>query len=175
MAGTHSAIYLHFVFSTHERRNLIDDEIRQGLHAYLGGIARDEEASLIAAGGIEDHMHLLVHVPPKIAPSDLMRVFKSKSSAWMKENSDEKSFTWQAGFGVFSVSKSGIDEVTNYINRQREHHAKTDYKVSSSPSLKNTKSNMMRRRFGGRKSWRFSEATYAPTGAQNLGLRLTVG
>lgn len=128
MAGTFSAIYLHVVFSTHERQALIPDEIRPRLHAYLGGMCRDQEASLIAAGGVEDHMHLLISIPPKLAPSNLMQTLKSKSSAWMKENTVKKKFAWQEGFGMFSVSQSALSDVTSYINRQREHHAKSDFK-----------------------------------------------
>src|SRR5256885_12919683 len=69
--------YLHVVFSTKRRRKLISPEMRPRLWAYMGGIARNEGIPLLIAGGMDDHMHLLFCLPPSIALSKAMVVFKA--------------------------------------------------------------------------------------------------
>lgn len=81
---------------------MLGDTIRPRLFEYLGGIVRSDERTLLLAGGIEDHLHLLVSLPPKIPLSDHLRALKSKSSAWLKNNFEPLShFSWQEGFGAF--------------------------------------------------------------------------
>jgi REP element-mobilizing transposase RayT len=102
MAGTFTSLYYHLVFSTKHRQPMLGDTIRPRLFEYLGGIVRSDERTLLLAGGIEDHLHLLVSLPPKIPLSDHLRALKSKSSAWLKNNFEPLShFSWQEGFGAF--------------------------------------------------------------------------
>lgn len=75
----------HIIFSTKRRQALITPEILPHLHAFLGGVIRTEGAETLGIGGVEDHVHLLVRMPPRIAVSDLVRVMKSVSSRWMHE------------------------------------------------------------------------------------------
>ncbi len=122
MAHSFTAIYTHFVFSTKDRIPILPEDTSR-LHEYIGGIIRAEESSLLCAGGMPDHLHLLIRLHPSKSHSDLMRVVKARSSAWIKEtypaNDD---FAWQNGYGGFSVSKSNIDAVRRYIANQAEHH-----------------------------------------------------
>jgi putative transposase len=123
MSHTYSAMYSHAVFSTKDRLPTVSEAIDQRLYAYLGTVVRSEGAVLMEAGGMLDHSHLLLSVPPRIAPSELMSVIKSNSSRWIKETFPAaRDFAWQTGYGIFSVSKSNLDQVRNYIRNQREHH-----------------------------------------------------
>jgi len=123
MAGTFSAHYYHVVFSTKHREPLINAEIQARLYEYMGGIIRSEEGHLLEIGGVEDHVHLLINLPPKKCLSDLMRVLKSKASGWVKTSFEgQEGFAWQEGFGSFTVSLSNLDQVRDYIRNQREHH-----------------------------------------------------
>jgi REP element-mobilizing transposase RayT len=70
-----------------------------------------------------DHVHLLVSVSKERALSDLLRTLKANSSRWIHETyPDRRGFAWQAGYGAFSVSNSGLDPVRGYIASQAEHH-----------------------------------------------------
>jgi REP element-mobilizing transposase RayT len=109
------------VFSTKNREPLIDDAWRPDLHAYIGGIVRNRKGDLLAAGGIPDHVHLLVRIPADWAVSDFVRDIKAVSSGWRHDLGDTD-FRWQNGYGAFTVSVSMIETVTGYINRQPEHH-----------------------------------------------------
>ena len=81
-----------------------------------------------AAGGVEDHVHLLVRWRPDGAVSDLMRTVKSRSTKWVKGELGLADFAWQEGYAVFSVSKSQEDAVKGYIAKQAEHHRVVGFK-----------------------------------------------
>ena len=127
MSDTFHSINLHVVFGTKNRQSVLHDELRVEVFAYIGGIARNREAVLLHSGGVEDHVHLLLGVPPKIAPSDLLREVKANSSRWLKEDKQVHGFGWQDGFSVFSVSPSRIAATREYLDRQRVHHERVSF------------------------------------------------
>ena len=128
MAQTLVEIIIHIIFSTKNRENLIAPEIEKELFAYIGGILRKHESTLLAANGTENHVHLLISQPKKIALSDLVREIKRASSLWIKQKDAKfKRFQWQSGFGAFSVSKIQIEIVKNYIADQKNHHRKENF------------------------------------------------
>jgi len=123
MANTYSSVFYHVVFSTKNRERLINAEIENRVWAYIGGIARKHKLTALQVGGIEDHIHALVLSPPIYAPSQIAQFLKGESSKWIHEEFPKlKSFAWQDGYGVFSVSKSRVPVVIEYIKNQREHH-----------------------------------------------------
>lgn len=123
MPGTYAKILLHVVFSTKGRAQMIKEPVQDRLYAYLGGIVRDERGVLMQAGGVADHVHLLVRWRTDGTVADLLRNVKGRSSKWAHETFAEMhSFAWQAGYGAFSVSESQVENVANYIRTQAEHH-----------------------------------------------------
>ncbi len=124
-----SAVYLHAVFSTKERRPFLDDvALRTELHAYLGGISRQLECPPLMIGGVADHVHLLARFGRTITQADWVKEVKRVSSAWLKEHDAHcHDFAWQAGYGVFSVSASRLDAVREYIVGQEAHHRKSTF------------------------------------------------
>jgi putative transposase len=113
------------VFSTKDRRNLIAREWQARLWAYLGGICKNNEMIALAVGGTENHVHMLIHLPPKIALAKAVTQLKANSSKWMGEQG--KQFSWQEGYGAFSVSASNLDQVIRYIENQESRHKKTSF------------------------------------------------
>jgi REP element-mobilizing transposase RayT len=111
------------VFSTKNRERWITSDVEERIWAYLGGIAKENKVHPIQIGGIEDHVHLLLGAPASLAPSKIAQLIKGGSSAWIHDTfPNMKAFAWQDGYGVFSVSKSNIPDVVEYIRGQREHH-----------------------------------------------------
>ena len=130
MAGRFVCNLIHFVWSTNGRREWISESWEDQLFAYLGGIARNKSATLIAAGGVPDHLHLLVAMPSTISVSDMVNALKANSSKWIHQDVPKfKSFRWQEGYGAFSVSRSNENAVVAYIQNQKEHHKKRDFKA----------------------------------------------
>jgi putative transposase len=101
----------------------LDAELQPRLYEYIGGILRAEKSALLAAGGIPDHVHLLVSLSRELAIAETLRLVKANSSKWIHETFPEhRDFAWQSGYGAFSVSFSNVPEVKGYIARQSEHH-----------------------------------------------------
>jgi len=125
---SHHGILLHVVFSTKFRKPYLADEWRDDLFGYIGGIVKDHKASLLKAGGIEDHVHLFLHLHPEFAISKTVQLLKANSSKWINDQRKLPGrFEWQRGYGAFSVSQSMSDAVKRYISKQREHHSKQSF------------------------------------------------
>ena len=123
MAQTLTRILLHVVFSTKERRNLIAPAVEPDLHAYLGGICRNQQSPALAIGGIENHVHLLISLSKNIALCDFMETLKKDSSKWIKtQGRTFHDFHWQDGYAAFSIGESQVRAVTAYIHGQKERH-----------------------------------------------------
>jgi putative transposase len=137
MASTFTHLIFHVVFSTKERRKLITPELQTNLYPYMGGITRQEKASLLAIGGVADHVHLLLRTKPDIALADLLRILKANSSKWAKEQCGMREwFGWQTGYGAFTVSKTRLEDVRSYIEHQAEHHHKRTFQEEFLQMLK---------------------------------------
>src|SRR5271157_4617282 len=111
MSHTHTRILVHCVFSTKERANLIPDPER--LWRYIGGIARQKNILLLAAGGTANHLHLLISLPSTVALAKAVQDIKGNTSKWLGSR-----FASQEGYSGFSVSQSQQQRVINYIDGQ---------------------------------------------------------
>jgi len=130
MPSTYTQNFYHTVFSTRQRANLIDPELEQRLYPFIGGIIRDLRCTLLAVGGMPDHVHLLIRYRADLSHSDLLQQIKGRSAKWVNETAPRLGhFAWQDGYGGFTVSKSVVPEVEQYIARQKEHHTRQDFKT----------------------------------------------
>jgi putative transposase len=121
MPQSMASVHLHIVFSTKHREPLIEPAWSDRLYAYLGGLARERDSTLLLAGGRPDHVQLLVNFGRSHSIRDFLRDIKSHSSSWVKQELGS-SFSWQSGYAAFSVSQSNLDDVLAYIRHQDEHH-----------------------------------------------------
>jgi len=128
MSSTHLSLHVHVVFSTKNRTPWIAVDWRDRLHAYLGGVAREQEAVPEAIGGMADHVHLLIGLTATHPLAAVMREVKKASSEWVHRTIGSPEFAWQDGYGAFSVSASLRDEVRAYIARQEEHHRRRTFR-----------------------------------------------
>ncbi len=129
MANTYIKSDYHLIFRVKSTFGYVLNEDLPKLHAYLGGIVRGLGGVAWIVGGMPDHVHMLVSVPPTIALSDFIREIKAKSSKWMKSVAPCYTyFQWQSGYGAFTVSSSGMDKVKSYIENQEIHHKSKHYK-----------------------------------------------
>lgn len=128
MGQSLASVYVHAVFSTKERRPLIKDPtVRKQLHAYLGGICNAKGSTCITVGGTEDHVHILYRQSRTESISDTIRSIKSGSSSWIKGHDRMLEFSWQSGYGAFSVGFRELDAIIAYIGNQEEHHRKVSF------------------------------------------------
>jgi len=132
--------YMHIIFSTKLRVQLIHQPVQDELNSYIGGICKEMECQPIKIGGYTNHIHILCMLSKKIALMNLLEEVKSHSSKWMKTKGVELSnFYWQNGYGAFSVNPTEIDKVITYIENQKEHHKKKTFQEEYRAFLKKYK------------------------------------
>ncbi|HET9743765.1 MAG TPA: transposase [Terriglobales bacterium] len=122
MGHSYNNVLVHAVFSTKGRGKSIPKSKLPELWPYFGGIAKRNKISLLCAGGMQDHAHLLFVLPNIMTLADALRIFKSNSSGWLSPK-----FDWQQGYGAFAVSASNRDKVRAYIQNQEKHHRKRSF------------------------------------------------
>lgn len=129
--------FVHIVFSTKYRQELIYSPVEEELHAYLGGICKRLECTPIIVGGYTDHIHILCLLSKKIALMKLVEEVKSHSSKWIKSKGEGyENFYWQDGYGAFSVNPAEIEVVERYIKNQKNHHEKKSFQTEYRAILK---------------------------------------
>ncbi|MCO6497815.1 MAG: IS200/IS605 family transposase [Chitinophagaceae bacterium] len=130
MPNTYHQIYLQFVFAVKFRQSLIRKEYKEDLHKYITGLVQNRKAKMLAVHCMPDHAHIFVGFHPSVNIADFVKEVKVESNEflnrqpWMKHK-----FAWQNGYGVFSYSRSHIDNVIKYILNQEEHHKKKTFEV----------------------------------------------
>ena len=97
MANTYTSLHCHVVFSTKNREPWIRPEFEERIWAYLGGIARENQMKALKIGGVENHVHLLLGIPPALAISKAVQLIKGGSSVWIKETFPGVGRVWMAG------------------------------------------------------------------------------
>jgi putative transposase len=94
----------------------------------MGGVARANGMKALAAGGIADHSHILLSLPPTITIAKAVQLVKSGSSKWMHEQIGNRRFEWQEGYGAFTIGASQVPATIRYIDNQPTRHRKISLK-----------------------------------------------
>lgn len=129
MSDSYTNLLYHIVFSTKDRRPLITPEYEIRLYDYIGGTLRRAGGISLELNGTADHLHLLTKLRPDHALSDVLRDLKANATGWMHDVFPTlKNFSWQRGYGAFTVSQSNVEEVRHYIARQKDHHRRVSYR-----------------------------------------------
>jgi putative transposase len=129
MSHSLTKIWVHIVFSTKDREHFINKEFSDRIYAHIKNhLEKDFECFVKAINGTENHVHILILLNPNYSISELIKNVKGESSHWFNQNNFMKvKFSWQTGYGAFSVGESRIEEVAKYIENQSEHHKKITF------------------------------------------------
>ena len=95
----------------------------------MGGIADKNGFKVLAAGGIEDHVHLLLSLSATMPVAKAVQLIKAGSSRWIHEELGRKLFAWQEAYGAFTIGISQREATRRYIARQKTHHKGRDFKM----------------------------------------------
>ena len=129
MAQSLSQIMLHLIFSTKDREPIIPNELQDELYRYLASACNAHGSHAYRVGGTADHVHIACTLSRTVTVSKLLEEVKKSSSKWIKERDRRcAGFAWQGGYGAFSLGQSQLETVIQYIDRQKEHHAKKTFK-----------------------------------------------
>jgi len=125
---SYSRVWLHVVWATWERRPFLSKTSAAKLSGYLSDYAREKGIYMQLNFVNPDHVHALVDLPVQMAIDEMTQLLKGSSSHWINQGKlVAGKFAWGRGYGVFSVSHSGVADVAKYIAGQEEHHRKRSY------------------------------------------------
>ena len=120
MSDSYTNLLYHIVFSTKERRPLITPEYEERLYEYVGGTIRKLGGVSLELNGTEDHVHLLAKLRPDYALSNVLRDLKANATGWMHDVFPSlKNFSWQRGYGAFTVSQSNVEAAADTLRDRR--------------------------------------------------------
>jgi putative transposase len=129
MKVEYNNLYTHFIFTTLHRLPLIFEEHRERLEKYITGIVKNNQSQLYAIYANPEHMHFIVSRSPNISEERMATIVANSSERFINENNlCQGEFRWQSTCSAFSVSKSHIIKVCQYIRNQAEHHRNIDFK-----------------------------------------------
>jgi putative transposase len=121
--STYKQIYYQIVFGTKDRNPTINQQNDKELYKYIWGIINQHQCKLYRINGIEDHIHIVSDLHPKVCLGDYIKEIKVASSIWMKQSGLFPAFDgWQEGYGAFTYSVKEKDRVIEYVKNQKEHH-----------------------------------------------------
>lgn len=128
MPNTFSQLYIHHISTVKHREVLITNDFEDRLYQYITKITQELNQTLIQINGMPDHIHIAARLRPSMAPSIYVQKIKANSSKWINENGlMNRKFEWQGGGATFSISRTHVEALIQYIKNQKEHHKKTTF------------------------------------------------
>jgi REP element-mobilizing transposase RayT len=134
MANINNQVYLHFVWGTYDRHDWLTPEVWVVVRQCIDAVGKRFHCPIIAVGGVEDHIHVLLRFASTISMADLAQEMKGYSSHTVSERFPGQYFAWQGGYGVFPIAPRFLNRVEAYINNQLAHHRD----ATLLPDLENT-------------------------------------
>src|SRR5579862_4983871 len=128
MSHSYYKIWIHAVYGTKNRAELINREIERAVYDYLRTQLHEMDCPVRIINGMPEHVHLLFLQNPKLPITDIIKQVKGSSSFWINEqNLLNEKFGWQTGYAAFSVSESQLEKVYQYILNQKQHHRRKSF------------------------------------------------
>lgn len=127
MSHSLSKIILHIVFRTKNDNSAIPSKHLPELFSYIDGILQNHGSVNFNVGGVSNHVHIACSLPRTITVSDLVKEIKGSTSRWISRRGFVRNFSWQVGYGVFSISQSHLEQLVHYIDNQEVHHQQECY------------------------------------------------
>lgn len=127
--STYTQILYQIVFSTKNRERTLTANSRPELYKYISGILSNKKCHLYRIGGVKDHLHIVLHVHPTIALSNLIKDIKLATTDYIRREKLFLNFNgWQNGYGAFTYTTKEKDKLTDYVKNQESHHRSFSFK-----------------------------------------------
>ncbi len=127
--STYTQILYQIVFSTKNREKTMIESGQEKIYRYIWGILNNKKCHLYRIGGVEDHLHIITHIHPSVAVSQLIKDIKLASSDYVKAENIFPGFNgWQDGYGAFTYSITAKDNLIGYVKNQKQHHKNVSFK-----------------------------------------------
>jgi REP element-mobilizing transposase RayT len=128
--STYTQILYQIVFGTYDYTPFLNTENEDILFPYIAGILKNKSCHSYIVGGASNHIHIITHIHPTIAPAFLVKDIKLATHKMILDNG--KLFShfprWQVGYSGFTYHISSKDKLIRYVESQRVHHKIVSFK-----------------------------------------------
>jgi putative transposase len=105
------------------RQPILTPKLEKVFYGVIYGKGKELDLKMHAVGNVNDHVHIVVSIPPKIAVADCVRHLKGASAyALNHRDGSDGPFKWQVGYGALTVGERSLEKVMEYAAKQKEHH-----------------------------------------------------
>ncbi len=120
---TYWRLHYHLIWSTMDRQPILTPKVEKVFYGVIYGKAQELDLKIHSAGNADDHAHVVLSIPPKIAVADCVRHLKG-AGAFAINHMDGRDgqFKWQAGYGALTIGERSLEAVMEYAAKQKEHH-----------------------------------------------------
>ncbi len=122
MAGNYCRVYIHLVWKTWDHLPLLQPDVVGIAYRVILSGSQENKCTVLAIGGVEDHVHVLIRLHSTAQIAKVVREMKSGSSHAINTAQPGKFFKWQGSYGAVSVSESALKSVIRYVENQADHH-----------------------------------------------------
>jgi putative transposase len=137
MPHSFNKIWIHAIWATKERMQLINQDIEQKVYQFITAQLQEQGCPVRIINGMPDHIHCLFLLNCQKSIAEVIKQVKGSSSHFVNQNDLIKDkFAWQTGYAAYSVSESVIDKVFEYIKSQKQHHQKKTFQQEYNDFLK---------------------------------------
>ncbi|UZH54541.1 IS200/IS605 family transposase [Salinimicrobium tongyeongense] len=137
MGHSYNKIWVHAIWSTKDRRLLIELSVEDKIHQHINQQLREAGCPVRIINGMPDHIHCLFLLNPQKSISEVIKQIKGSSSHYINHhNLIPQKFAWQTGYAAFSVSESVLEKTSFYIQNQKAHHQKKTFQQEYEDFLK---------------------------------------
>lgn len=120
---TYWRLHYHIIWTTQDRQPHLTTERQKVFYGVLYGKAKELDLIVHAAGNVDDHVHVVLSIPPKLSVADCVRHLKGASAFAINHMAgSDGSFKWQAGYGALTIGERSLETVMAYAAKQKEHH-----------------------------------------------------
>ncbi len=120
---TYWRLHYHIIWSTLDRQPILTSNVEKVFYGVLYRKAEELGLKIHAAGNVDEHVHVVLSIPPKLSVADCVRHLKGASAYAINHmESSNGQFKWQAGYGALTVGERSLAKVMEYAARQKEHH-----------------------------------------------------
>jgi REP element-mobilizing transposase RayT len=116
-------LHYHLIWATYQREPLLTDEVERQVYGTILNKAKELGCLVHAIGGIDNHLHRAISIPPKVAVAEAVRQLKGASAYYVNHQSHPtSSFRWQKGYGALTFGERSMETIVAYVHNQKEHH-----------------------------------------------------
>src|SRR5690554_4005484 len=137
MGHSFNKIWIHSIWATKQRANLILPDIEKKIYYFISEQFREMGCPVRIVNGMPDHIHCLFLLNSQKSIAEVIKQIKGSSSHFINQNNlTAGKFSWQTGYAAYSISESVLEKVFYYIKNQKTHHQKKSFQKEYDDFLK---------------------------------------